>query len=238
MTTSLPQAMSTEMEKKMISHLTHDLHHNIEQYRLEPFIDLSCNRIVSYEVLSKLKSHVNVEQWFASLSGRQQIDLLLEQIHCINESVADTCFYNLSVEGFLRLTSTDIEEIGLFNNISMEVMDSSVLKFLSRKEQYLFFKNTRRLKILGVKIWADDFGLEDLISLPVYHNQFDGIKVDHKELRTPHINNIIHIVKKMLGNIPVLIEGVESETDLDRSLRSGANFAQGYYWNKNNKIVA
>ncbi|WP_181012961.1 EAL domain-containing protein [Citrobacter amalonaticus] len=220
--------------KKIISPVTHRLHHGIEHYRLEPLIDLSRNRIVGYEVLSKLKFDVNVEQWFARLSGRQQIDLLLAQISCVSESVADTCFYNLSVDGFLCLTSADIEEIARFTNICLEVADSSALKLLNSKKQYLFFKNTRDLQTLGIKIWVDDFCLDDLISLPAYHGKFDGVKIDRKEIRAPHLGDVIHIVKKMLGDIPVLIEGVESESDLYKGMCSGANLAQGYYWNDSN----
>ncbi|WP_164971837.1 EAL domain-containing protein [Lelliottia nimipressuralis] len=223
---------------KMISHLKYPLHHDIEYYRLEPFIDLSNNRIIGYEVLSQLKHQVNVEQWFARLSGRQQIDLLLKQISCVSESVKDTCFYNLSVEGFLFLTPSDIDDIATFDNICLEVADSSLLKSLTRKEHYVFYKNIRRLQTLGVGIWVDDFCVEDLISLPDYYGKFDGIKIDSKEMRTHYLGDIIHIVKNILGDIPVLIEGVESKRDLEKGMCSGANLAQGYYWSNNNKVAA
>ena len=224
--------------KNMISPVMHRLHHDIEHYRLEPFIDLSHNRIVGYEVLSKLKPDVNVDKWFASLSGCQQIDLLLAQISCVNKSMAETCFYNLSVDGFLHLTPADIEKIAQFPNICLEVANSSVLKTLNSKEQDLFFKNTRILQVLGIEVWVDDFCFDDLISLPSYHGKFDGIKIDRKEISSAHLNEIIYIVKKMLDNIPVLIEGVESEVDLYKGMCSGANLAQGYYWKRKNIIAA
>ncbi|HAS1942848.1 TPA: EAL domain-containing protein [Enterobacter asburiae] len=226
--------MSTDMKTALMSHLTHGLHNEIEHYRLEPFIDLTCNHIVGYKVLSQLKHHVDTEQWFTRLSGRQQIDLLLEQINCVHESMAVTCFYNLSVIGFIYLTGVDIERISGFNHIALEISDSSLLKVLDRKEQYIFFKNTRRLQVRGVKIWVDDFCLDDLISLPLYQEKFDGIKIDRKDTRSPHLGEMIEIIKRIVGDIPVLIEGVESENDLVKGMRCGANLAQGYYWNDNN----
>lgn len=222
------------MKTALMSHLTHGLHNEIEHYRLEPFIDLTCNHIVGYEVLSQLKHHVDTEQWFTRLSGRQQIDLLLEQINCVHESMAVTCFYNLSVIGFIYLTGVDIERISGFNHIALEISDSSLLKVLDRKEQYIFFKNTRRLQVRGVKIWVDDFCLDDLISLPLYQEKFDGIKIDRKDTHSPHLGEMIEIIKRIVGDIPVLIEGVESENDLVKGMRCGANLAQGYYWNDNN----
>ncbi|HHH9825358.1 EAL domain-containing protein [Enterobacter asburiae] len=222
------------MKTALMSHLTHGLHNEIEHYRLEPFIDLTCNHIVGYKVLSQLKHHVDTEQWFTRLSGRQQIDLLLEQINCVHESMAVTCFYNLSVIGFIYLTGVDIERISGFNHIALEISDSSLLKVLDRKEQYIFFKNTRRLQVRGVKIWVDDFCLDDLISLPLYQEKFDGIKIDRKDTRSPHLGEMIEIIKRIVGDIPVLIEGVESENDLVKGMRCGANLAQGYYWNDNN----
>jgi len=222
------------MKTTLMPYLKHGLHNDIEHYRLEPFIDLACNHIVGYEVLSQLKHHVDTEQWFSRLSGRQQIDLLLEQIKCVHESMAVTCFYNLSVTGFIYLTGVDIERISAFNHIALEITDSSLLKEMDRKEQYIFFKNTRRLQMRGVKIWVDDFCLNDLISLPLYEEKFDGIKIDRKDIRSPYLGEMIDIIRRIIGDIPVLTEGVESESDLIKSIRCGATLAQGYYWNDNN----
>ena len=222
------------MKTTLMPYLKHGLHNDIEHYRLEPFIDLACNHIVGYEVLSQLKHHVDTEQWFSRLAGRQQIDLLLEQIQCVHESMAVTCFYNLSVTGFIYLTGVDIEWIAAFNHIALEITDSSLLKEMDRKEQYIVFKNTRRLQMRGVKIWVDDFCLNDLISLPLYEEKIDGIKIDRKDMRSPHLGEMINIIKRIIGDIPVLTEGVESESDLVQSMRCGATLAQGYYWNDSN----
>lgn len=115
---------------------------DIEHFRLEPLIDLVANRIVGYEVLSKLRYERNPEKWFANVSGRQLVELLLQQIERVTDSIVDRCFYNLSIDGFMCLSQLDIERIATFNNICIEISDASALKFFDAKTRYLFFKNS------------------------------------------------------------------------------------------------
>ncbi|HHE6154970.1 EAL domain-containing protein [Citrobacter freundii] len=205
-------------------------HPDIEHYRLEPFIDLSANSIIGYEVLSQLREGLNPEQWFSRLSGRQQIMVLRQQIQRVSANVTETCFYNLSVAGFLSLNHCDIQAIAEYSHVCLEVADASALKCLNEKERYFFFKNIDRMRISGVKVWIDDFSVDDLITLPAYEYHIDGIKIDKKEIHTRHLKDIIRLIKKALGIIPVLIEGVESERELHKGIASGADIAQGYYW--------
>lgn len=213
-------------------------HPDISHFRLEPLVDLNASRIIAYEVLSELRGDLNPESWFARLSGRQQITLLCQQLHCVSIKVKDTCFYNLSVEGFLSLNHRDIADIAAFPCVCLEVSDATVLKCLNDKELYLLFKNINRLRFLGVKIWIDDFSIHDLITLPSYKGNVDGIKIDKSEIRTRHLGNIINLIRKILKNVPVLIEGVESERDINKGITSGADIAQGYYWKHKNIITA
>lgn len=212
-------------------------HPDIAHYRLEPFIDLSANRIIGYEVLSQLRNGINPEQWFLQLSGRQQINFLRQQIQLVSAKVKDTCFYNLSVEGFISLNHCDIEDIAAFSHVCLEVADASALKFIDDKSRYVFFKNTQRLRFCGVNVWLDDFVIDDLINLPSYIDNFDGIKVDKSEIKTKNLAGIIKLIKIVLGNLPVLIEGVESDYDLGKGVAAGADIAQGYLWNKQNLIA-
>lgn len=213
-------------------------HPDIPHFRLEPLVDLNTSRIIAYEVLSELRDDLNPETWFARLSGRQQITLLCQQLHCVSIKVKDTCFYNLSVQGFLTLNHRDIADIAAFPRVCLEVADATVLKCLNDKELYLFFKNINRLRFLGVKIWIDDFSINDLITLPSYLGNVDGIKIDKSEIHTRHLGSIINLVREILKNVPVLIEGVESERDLNKGIISGADIAQGYYWKHKNIITA
>lgn len=211
-------------------------HPDIVHFRLEPLVDLNASRIIAYEVLSELQNNLNPESWFSQLSGREQITILCQQLRCVSIKVKETCFYNLSVEGFLTLNHRDIAEIAMFPRVCLEVSDATVLKYLNEKELYVFFKNISRLRFLGVKIWIDDFSVNDLITLPSYQGNVDGIKIDKNEIHSRHLMGIVNLVRKILRNVPVLIEGVESERDLNTSIISGADIAQGYYW-KNHNII-
>ncbi|MDI7383112.1 EAL domain-containing protein [Cronobacter dublinensis] len=203
---------------------------DIEFYRLEPFIDLELNQITGYEVLSTLRDGIDAGKWFEQLSGEQQIELLLLQIESVADEVKEKCFFNLSVEGFLWLKKRHINRMTRCDNVCLEVSDSSALKKLNEKKRYLFFKHTAALRKGGIEIWMDDFCSDDLISLPEYKGKVDGVKIDRSEMRSVHLSNLINIVKKMLGNIPVLIEGVETLNDLALGASSGADIAQGYLW--------
>ncbi|HGY5076751.1 TPA: EAL domain-containing protein [Citrobacter gillenii] len=210
---------------------------DIEHFRLEPLIDLVSNRIVGYEVLSKLRYERNPEKWFANVSGRQQVELLLQQVERVTDSIVDRCFYNLSTDGFMCLSQLDIDCIATFNSICIEISDASAFKSLDDKTRYLFFKKLRNLRSYGVKIWVDDFTFADLVSLPEYNGNVDGIKIDKSEINSPVLKNIIHSVKTVMGDIPVLIEGVASENELITGIQSGADIAQGYFWKEENLIA-
>lgn len=219
--------------KKVIARNTSKLPEEIEYFRLEPFINLSTNLIIGYEVLSKLRDGLNPEYWFTVLSSRQQIDILHEQLRIVSAKVNGPCFYNLTVEGFMLLDECDIEYISTFTDVSLEISDASKLRFLNEKSLLAFFKKIESLRILGVKIWVDDFSIDDVITLPVYKGFIDGIKIDKSEIQTDHLKHIIKSTNKILGNIPILIEGIESKSTLDIAIESGVSIAQGYYWERN-----
>ncbi|HFT1963452.1 TPA: EAL domain-containing protein [Enterobacter ludwigii] len=222
--------------KKVITRNATQLPVDIEYFRLEPFIDLSTNLIIGYEVLSKLRDGLNPEYWFTDLSSHQQIDILFEQLRIVSAKVKSPCFYNLTVKGFMLLEQCDIEYISTFTNACLEISDASKLMSLNEKKLYTFFKNVESLRIMGVKIWVDDFCIDDVITLPVYKDCIDGIKIDKSEIQANHLKYMIKSANDILGNIPILIEGIESKSTLDIARESGAGFAQGYYWEQNIEI--
>lgn len=221
--------MGTNM-RILLTHLQHIRHPDIEHYRLEPFMDLNVNRIIGYEVLSQLRDGLDAEQWFTTMSGRQQIDILLEQIHCVSAKIKEPCFYNLSVDGFLSLNHCDISRISGYDGICLEVSDASTLKYLDGKEKYLLLKRISRLRYSGVKIWLDDFAINDLITLPTYRNNIDGIKIDKSEVNSVNLRNIISLVKLCMGCLPIVVEGIETERVRYETFESGADIGQGYLW--------
>jgi EAL domain-containing protein (putative c-di-GMP-specific phosphodiesterase class I) len=207
-------------------------------FRLEPFVDLHSNRIIGFEVLTSLESGVSPESFFVEQSPESQIAFLINQIKHVSNLVAtEDCFYNLSTAGFIALSSSDIENISNHHLVCLEVSDSSGIKKLSDSEINIFFANIQKLREGGIRIWVDDFCFDDLVSLRDYIGKFDGVKIDKQEMNQIHLKRTIELLKKTLGGIPVLVEGVEDTIDLYRGIKSGADYAQGYYWKNENMIA-
>ncbi|TPD00077.1 EAL domain-containing protein [Escherichia coli] len=231
------QCKRRERMRNFITRRELQLPKDIECFRLEPFIDLSTYRIIGYEVLSKLSGGLNAERWFSEISGRQQIDILHHQLYNISSKINTSCFYNLTIEGFINLEYSDIEYIASFPNVSIEISNASQIYFLGEKASSLLFKKIEALRSLNIKIWVDDCLFEDIMFFKAYRDKIDGIKIDKHEAQSVHLLNMINLLKNSFGNLPILIEGVESENILNLVLTSGANLAQGYYWNHHNLIV-
>jgi len=96
----------------------------------------------------------------------------------------------------------------------------------------------RRLKALGVKIAMDDFGtgyssLSSLQSFP-----FDKIKIDRTFVSSVDSNpQSAAIVRAVIGlsnslQIPVIAEGVETESEREYLMREGCRQVQGYLFGR------
>ena len=128
------------------------------------------------------------------------------------------------------LVHTVLLETGLApSRLELEITESVLIDDFGRAQSIL-----RRLKSLGVKIVMDDFGtgyssLSYLQSFP-----FDKIKVDRSFVADLETNNnnaaivraVITLAKSL--NLPVLAEGVESETQRQILNREGCDQIQGY----------
>ena len=128
------------------------------------------------------------------------------------------------------LVHTVLLETGLSpSRLELEITESVLIDDFGRAQSIL-----RRLKSLGVKIVMDDFGtgyssLSYLQSFP-----FDKIKVDRSFVADLETNNhnaaivraVITLAKSL--NLPVLAEGVETETQRQILSREGCDQIQGY----------
>ncbi|MCY1297279.1 putative signaling protein [compost metagenome] len=115
------------------------------------------------------------------------------------------------------------------NRLELEITESTII---DDKERALL--TLRQIKELGVTIAIDDFGtgyssLETLRSFP-----FDKIKLDKSFMweveGSPQAKAIVRAILA-LGqslSVPVLAEGVETQTQLDILQAEGCDEAQGY----------
>ena len=115
------------------------------------------------------------------------------------------------------------------DRLELEITESAIIGDKTRALHIL-----RGIKALGVTIAIDDFGtgyssLDTLNSFP-----FDKIKIDRSFLadasRSPQARAIIRAILAMGRSleVPVLAEGVETESQLDLLRSEGCDEAQGY----------
>ncbi|MGT3828529.1 EAL domain-containing protein [Enterobacter kobei] len=210
----------------------------ISNFRLEPFIDIAENRIIGFEVLSSLKAGVAPESWFSEQRPVDLIRILKFQLESISAlGLKEPCFFNLTIAGILALSDDDIMFISRYRKTGIEISDAHNIKFLSEDERAFFFNHIDYLRESGVCVWVDDFYFDELIHLNYYRQHVDGVKMDRSEVRTPWLRKEISLIRNVLGNVDILVEGVETDSDLTAVRKAGARLAQGYFWNMDNLSV-
>jgi diguanylate cyclase (GGDEF)-like protein len=115
------------------------------------------------------------------------------------------------------------------DRLELEVTETALMRNPQRALDVL-----RRLKALGIRIAMDDFGTgySSLSTLQAF--PFDKIKIDKSFVeRVDTHGQAASIVKAVLSlgrslKIPVLVEGVETQRQLDFLAREGAEEIQGY----------
>jgi len=113
--------------------------------------------------------------------------------------------------------------------LELEITEGVLINDFSRAVSIL-----RRLKALGVQISLDDFG-KGYSSLSYLHSfPFDKIKIDRAFISDLENNrHSMAIVRAVIGlghslKIPILAEGVETETQRDFLFAEGCNQIQGF----------
>lgn len=129
-----------------------------------------------------------------------------------------------------RLVHSILLETGLApSRLELEITESVMINDFSRAVSIL-----RRLKSLGIKIAMDDFGT-GYSSLSYLHSfRCDKIKIDRvfiHDLENNHHSRAI--VRAVIGlgqslDLPILAEGVETETQHAHLMREGCDEVQGY----------
>lgn len=151
----------------------------------------------------------------------------------------DRIAVNLSAVQLLQPELPDIVmrillETGLSpSRLELEITETAIIS-----DKVRALHSLRRIKALGVLVAMDDFGtgyssLDTLHSFP-----FDKIKIDKSFLmesdRSEQARAIIRAVLALGRSlaIPVLAEGVETQTQLDLLVTEGCDEAQGYYFGR------
>ncbi len=174
---------------------------------------------------------VQLSEWVlhkALSQGRSWIDQKrYDQRICINVSAVELCddSYEQKIVRLLDVTGFPAE------NLELEVKEAAFLNNSNQAAAVL-----ERLKMRGISIAIDDFGvgyssLSHLQQLPV-----DKLKIDRSFIRdTPGNQNSMAMAKAVISlgstlGLKVIAEGVETQNQRDFLLGDGCNVGQGFYF--------
>jgi len=219
----------------------------------QPQIDITTNKVVGIEALSRWKHHklsyiepekfINIAE---SLGLINELDTFVLQTACNDyKSWEEALGYhlklslNISVSEIYNHNFIDeiIKQIELFKitnfNIELELTESVLVKDIEKVQDILHKINRH-----SIRLAIDDFGtgystFKYLSIFPI-----STIKIDKS-----FINNFLHkeqslfIIKAILNlsellNIDVIAEGVETKEQLDKLKELGCKYCQGYYFSK------
>lgn len=201
--------------------------------KLEPIVTLSSLRQTGVEVLSILTPAQQSEDFFRDRSAEQSLMLLEVQLAVLKKAlVRDNIFINLPITVltrpviFQRLTKIQS------STLNIEIVEPAALLRLPTAQRKTVIERLLELRTQGHRVWLDDVDevlVQPLLScrLPLH-----GIKIDKDafwRLRTtPALGQLVSGCFQLAGN--VLIEGIETESDLACARQAGAGLGQGHYW--------
>ena len=113
--------------------------------------------------------------------------------------------------------------------LAVEVIEGSLIRSGDRAETML-----RRLRLMGIQVWIDDFGVEYSSLRYLHRLPIDGLKIDRAfvggadgSLASPAIVRMIVELARSL-ELGVVAEGVETERQRKQLLELGCLHGQGY----------
>ena len=158
----------------------------------------------------------------------------------INESKEKvTISVNISANGISRPEFVSIVETSLRkNNFKAENLEIEITEYSFEESQEQTVKNIKKLKEMGVQVALDDFGtgyasLARLMNLSVDLLKVDKSLVDNVEKGEVNRDFIISIGSMgHLLDCKVILEGVETDSQLEFIKNLDCDYVQGYVWGK------
>ncbi|MCR4716358.1 MAG: EAL domain-containing protein [Lachnospiraceae bacterium] len=225
--------------------------HNFEMY-YQPIYSLKEQKFVSAEALIRLKDrdygYVPPGLFIPEAEQSGAIDkigdFVIESVykfistHNLKRLGLDYIEVNLSVEQCLKehfadyILATQNEYNVRAKRVNFEITETA---YNSAKD--VLDHNIKKLKARGYEFSLDDYGtgysnMQRVLNLPIKIVKIDKSLVD--ELDTERGASIVRNSIKMMHdiNLEVVIEGVETEEQLETLIEMDADFIQGYYFSR------
>ncbi len=150
-----------------------------------------------------------------------------------------TISVNISANGISRPEFVSIVETCLKkNNFTAKNLEIEITEYSLEESQEQTIKNINRLKEMGVQIALDDFGTGYASLARLKNLSVDLLKVDKSlvdDIEKGEVNrDFINSIGSMghLLNCDVILEGVETDSQVDFIKNLECYFIQGYVWGK------
>ena len=156
-------------------------------------------------------------------------DFLKRNPHIENLEINISCaeFFNNPSDRFLKVISNH----GISpDRLCLEITETVAVKYPAKTKEFM-----DDLSQYGVKFAMDDFGsgysnIARFISLPFSYAKLDKSLLSEEDNVQIFLDSAVHLFKNL--NIPIIIEGVETEKQLAVSTTKEIEFVQGYYYSK------
>ena len=218
----------------------------------QPIYSVEKKKFISAEALVRLVSNkygfISPGSFipFAEKTGRiEEIDLTV--IEEVFKFVSSTVFKMLGLSYIeLNLSMAEIinpifikrvRELMLKYSVNPDNINMEITESFESSELGIINDNLRKLTDMGFKLSLDDYGtgysnINRFVSLPISIVKIDKSLVDESE--NEGIKKILDysftLVKSL--NKETVVEGIETEDQLNRFIEFGADFIQGYYFSK------
>ncbi|MDZ7320045.1 EAL domain-containing protein [Kosakonia sacchari] len=200
----------------------------IRGLRLQPLVSLSDGKRVAWEVLSRVND-IHPDELFKDLSPEIKLSFLLWQMEFLAKKPGrywlnvplDVISKRYYIEKFLFSEQHD--------NIAFELQDPKNLLNCSEKIKSEARENINRLINHGWSIILDDVTENMVNELLLVKLRFTGVKLDRSEVRNnPQLGRLVQWTRR-LGDF-VLVEGIETDDNLKKAIKTRAELAQGFLW--------
>ncbi len=204
----------------------------------EPIIRLKDMEIIGYEALSRFKSWgrlVSPYDFFKSIHGDMElffyVETVLKKFQLENRPTGKKLFLNLDPDVAINSNHIDFW-VKLFDStaeIIIEIIENSDEESAEDIEHFMDW-----LDEYDIPYAYDDYAKPNSMFFTSLLHRADTIKLDINFLRTIRENSAYIEVAKGVINYAKLrqkytiLEGVESESDLELAKEMGVNFVQGY----------
>ncbi|MEN0634119.1 EAL domain-containing protein [Klebsiella aerogenes] len=205
-------------------------------YKYEPISILHSEQVIAWELLSTAEPHIDLEAHFGLMAVTEQKKHFFAQLkHATFSEEADK--YHLNASSSLMLEADFLERLceeALYpNKLAIEITDLENIIDSDPIRICALCKCIAELRYRGSEVWADDVTETILWELIECAIRFDGIKIDkhtfwHGRTERSKFLQLAQCCKYFTNKI--LIEGIETESDLELARASVAEYGQGYLW--------